>query len=351
MNKKTQHHVGLRQNIRNLPFLAWSFVSFLKATTLGLTIFLSILSCNQGQLSGGSQKKEKTTKSASALNSAEEEAANEERVADQPELVAGAFLTCAIVDTNRTKFPEDDNKETLGCALVRDSKKVNLSQYRTDLDFHAKGGQKKINSPSEEGPLFSKWHRYGQLPKDEIATAEARFKVTTQDGTGRAQLFKFELARAKSQKSAVPKKEVKNESVPGVTFNVYKVFNPQDGLGSLGEIMYPGSFCENGVVRPEAISPKGFGDVEGFLFDAKIRDVAPSPDGKPVLAGVAFRTWSETDVELNPIAKRCVIEGAGCLFITSVAPNIYIFDKETIAKQGITLEELKKQTMASLCFE
>ena len=198
------------------------------AAAASLTLIAgNFMACSAGQLAGVAPKKGSDRPKAGALNDGEGEK-DEARIADQPQEVTGAFLTasliCALVDTNRTKFPREETKETVGCALVRDGLKVNITDYVSTLEFKDASTQRTIESPSEEAPLFAKWHRYGQIPKSVLAATEALFTVFLKDGRTKVAAYRFSLAKAESFKVEAGKKEPAPE-VLGVTFKPIKIWN------------------------------------------------------------------------------------------------------------------------------
>jgi len=351
MANTSSHEKHLISKVLSKRGLRRGFFPLINPKSMCITACL-LMSCNQGQLSGVSGKKSGEKNKASGSLSGDDDETSEERILDEPKPVSGAFLTCAVVDTNRTKFKEDPSRETIGCALVSDNKKVNLSAYDTELEFRAKKDNTKVSSPSEEAPFAAKWHRYGQLDRAEILGSEAWFTLRPKSGGKSSAPYKFDLQQIQSEKTAAPPEAI-NPSVPGVTYIPSNVF-AMTGMGGWGGALYPPDLCLNGVARErvEIINTKfsKFGDAGRIFFDSTIKAVPPRPDGKGALVNMGFKSWKEADVNLNPISgPLCVISGANCLFVVTLSENVYIFDKASIDAQGITVDALKTQTRDSGC--
>ncbi len=339
-----------KNTVQSQPDLLWGKI--LCGFTVSGSLVAMTLSCNQGQLSGSAQKKEGSTKEQkSALNGETEKPdSDEDRRGDEPQIISGAFLTCATVDLNRTSFPKDDSKEVVGCALVRDNKKVNLAKYKNELEFKNPEGH-SVPSPSEEAPQYAMWHRYGQIPQKGLPDTTAYLIVTDPLNPGVKQRFPFALSKAKDAKWPLPTPEPGDAPVPGISFMPTHLWNMNQNAANVAKGIAPESFCEGGVVRSNIQTIEKYENLPDVLVNFGFDSTIYPATAKNKLVNTAFVPLTKIDGQENPLdSPRCVLEGGGCYFVKSNRGYVYIFDGISISA-GVTLAELQRQTRESLCKE
>jgi hypothetical protein len=299
---------------------------------LGVAFSYSILGCTNSDVIKGNSKKDQSSQppSASALQSDEDDT-EDERI-DEPQMIAGAFLTCSRMPQTEVTAQDPEDTEPVGCAIrAADRKQFNTwDQQKIQIVSKHKsaGGTKPI--PSRRGAKGSRWNVIAFLPSVQLYTGELVVEVSLNNNPP---LLALPFALSNLQASTMKEiEEVKKET--SAEQNAGQIpASPNPGepppkgpeFFSLGKedirpshvlrldkpdgvirFFYPSKFCEsNGTIRS---------DVDG----------QPIKTPEPTMSQPGcFGSFSNK--EDISIGKRQVVSASNCMFIQD-SYNIYIFD-------------------------
>lgn len=116
---------------------------------------------------------------------------NEDSQSDVPQAVAGAFLCNTINPSKAKERTSDSNSELVGCAVVDNDQKIDLSKYKIELTFK-KASDGQVAGKIEKAPDIEKWHLWGFVDRSNLKDLVAYLTVSL-DGKSIIKNFQFPL--------------------------------------------------------------------------------------------------------------------------------------------------------------
>lgn len=302
-------------------------------------------------LNGGNHKS--TPSSVATSTRVAKEAEKEDQTAEEPQMVSGAFLTCARISATGEVAGETANLEALGCGLrSRANKKIMISDNQIAIK-HMKGAQ-AIGIVSRRAPAESPWHVIVFLPPESLFIGRLAFDVAPTLKSGQRRSFEFNLeglqeATVKAMKEEASAATSPQPETPPTAASTPEGVPPVTEIAALGsdvkpshiwssdtvymvsDDFYPSMFCHSdGTVKAvlEYPVPVKYVNILTRNFvtpnNLSIKAVGPRMD-QPVCYGKFENREDSAILGQNPR----VLAHSNCIFMQDYK-NLYIFDAATI---------------------
>lgn len=295
------------------------------------------------------KKNKKNAAGESALNGETDENAT----ADEPQIVAGSFLTCARVLNQDDPHYDEIDGEGVGCTVRSDKdRKIDTASYQAKATHTVEGQDSKQLFIRNAG-VHSRWNYFvyfkgGVIPKGVLSIALQKNGGTTKLSYPMEKIQESTISVSAENYSSTTSAPVLPTAMdPGTSKETPTVLSsshywPVPRAGDMRESFFPSMFCKDGIVNDQ-VNP----DVPGVKIrraDRILEGTTPTIlKNAPDMAKVTCFGQFENDEDGLFVKKTYVEEANGCIFMRD-NKTLYIFSSEQL-KSGnpmVSKENLEK---------